>query len=90
MITGSLGLCLSLLLLIVYYKKICEVKYCVNGYKSHKREKASAKDKVKDIEADAVEMVPLDATAMNPIKKDNIQEEKTESLVFKFTGKDIK
>ena len=92
MVIGSLGLCLSLLLLCVYYKNLCKGKFCVNGYKSHKREKANAKDKVKvkDIEADAVEMAPLDTTAVRPINKDSIQEVKTEALVFNFTGKDNK
>ena len=45
---------------------------------------------MKDIEADAVEMVPLDTTAVRPINKDSIQEVKTEALVFNFTGKDNK
>ena len=90
MVIGSLGLCLSLLLLCVYYKNLCKGKFCVNGYESHKREKANAKDKVKDIEADAVEMAPLDTTAVRPINKDSIQEVKTEALVFNFTGKDNK
>ena len=90
MVIGSLGLCLSPLLLFVHYKNVSKVKFCVNGYKSHKREKANAKDKVKDMETDAVEMVPLDATAVRPINKDNVQEVKTEALVFNFTGKDNK
>ena len=74
----------------MYYKNLCKGKFCVNGYESHKREKANAKDKVKDIETDAVEMAPLDTTAVGPINKDSIQEVKTEALVFNFTAKDNK
>lgn len=82
---GSLSILISLVMIIVYYRKRFS-KYIL-GYQSHKREKVKQNDKVKDIE-EAVEMAPLKATAGQPIPDDSQQKEK-DTTVFNFTGKTL-
>ena len=82
MILAAVGLFLSLLVIIVYYKKMC-MSY-LNGYISHKREKANANDKVLDIEKEVVEMVPMKTTAQSQNKEDYKQDTKKKPLLFKF------
>ena len=81
---GSLGLLLSLLIILVYYRKKC--LHFVIGYKSHKREKVYVNDKKMDIE-EAIEMVTKKLTDQEPRRTDCEQRRQTKTLEYDFEEK---
>ena len=81
MILAAVALMLSMMVILVYYKKRCISKF--NGYLSHKREKAIAKDKKEDIQ-EAVQMTSFKTQDARP---DQDCKQCKETLVLNFTDK---
>lgn len=83
-VIGSLGLFLSLLIILVYYRKKC-LNFVI-GYNSHKREKVYVNDRKIDIE-EAMEMVTKKSTNQKPTRTDCKLPKQTETLEYDFEEK---
>ena len=81
MILAAVALMLSMMVILVYYRKRCISKF--NGYLHHEREKAIAKDKKEDIQ-EAVQMTSFKTQDARP---DHDCKQCKETLVLNFTDK---